>query len=570
MRQLPYLHPCFQARTGQHNESVDLTASVGLRLTADEVPGAAEQLAAKLAAAPTPALHLAAGLMSYAQADSASAVRHLEAAYLGFKRDRRLRRASIAATHLGRVHHDGLGSTAVAGGWFSRALRLLDGDEDCPERGWAALGLVGCSVTNADQLASDAALALRLARRFDDVDLECKALADSGLAILGHGGIEEGMRRIDEAMAMTTSGECANVFITGQIWCCLVSACERAGDLPRLADWIASGAAPVSFVLPDGTPNLNFTHCQSEYGSLLCQAGRWPEAEAALRQAVAASENLQYHARAEARAALAGLRIDQGRLAEAADLLTGMELRFEAQLPLARLHAARGDHDLAAAAARQAIRMFTGDNVRRAPFYAVLADAELTRGNRAAASEAAAQLETAAAATIKRPVRALAALASARVAAANSEPDTAIGHLERGIGELSGDQWPLLAADLHLELATLLAERDHASAIAEARRALALSGVAGAHGTHRAQQLLHQLGDAAPPPPDPARVLTAREREILRLVAQGLSNPEIAAQLVISPKTAENHVSSILRKLSLRNRSEAAVYAATLARLPGG
>jgi len=570
MRQLPYLHPCFQARTGQHNESVDLTASVGLRLTADEVPGAAEQLAAELAAAPTPALHLAAGLMSYAQADSASAVRHLEAAYLGFKRDRRLRRASIAATHLGRVHHDGLGSTAVAGGWFSRALRLLDGDEDCPERGWAALGLVGCSVTNADQLASDAALALRLARRFDDVDLECKALADSGLAILGHGGIEEGMRRIDEAMAMTTSGECTNVFITGQIWCCLVSACERAGDLPRLADWIASGAAPVSFVLPDGTPNLNFTHCQSEYGSLLCQAGRWPEAEAALRQAVAASENLQYHARAEARAALAGLRIDQGRLAEAADLLTGMELRFEAQLPLARLHAARGDHDLAAAVARQATRMFTGDNVRRAPFYAVLADAELTRGNRAAASEAAAQLETAAAATTKRPVRALAALASARVAAANSEPDTAIGHLERGIGELSGDQWPLLAADLHLELATLLAERDHASAIAEARRALALSGVAGAHGTHRAQQLLHQLGDAAPPPPDPARVLTAREREILRLVAQGLSNPEIAAQLVISPKTAENHVSSILRKLSLRNRSEAAVYAATLARLPGG
>ena len=545
---------------------MDLSASVGLRLTAAEVPGAAEQLAAELAASPTPELHLAIGLMSYAQADCPSAVRHLEAAYLGFKRQRRLRRTSIAATHLGRVHHDGIGNNAAAGGWFARSLRLLDGDEDCPERGWAALALVGCSVTSADQLASDAALALRLARRFDDVDLECKALADSGLAVLGHGNIEQGMRQIDEAMAMVTGGECDNVFITGQIWCCLVSACERAGDLPRLADWIASGATPVSFILPDGRPNLNFTHCQSEYGALLCQAGRWPEAETALRQAMAASQTLQYHAHAEARAALADLRIDQGRLAEAADLLTGMELRFEAQLPLARLHAARGDHDLAAAAARQAIRMFTGDRVRCAPLYAIVVDAELARGHHPAAADAAAQLQTAAAVTTQRPVRALAALASARVAAANSEPDTAISHLERGIGEPGGDQWPLLAADLHLELAALLAGQDRASAIAEARRALALCGLAGAHSMRRAQQLLHQLGDTARAAPDPARVLTAREREILQLVAQGLSNPEIAAQLVISPKTAENHVSSILRKLSLRNRSEAAVYAATLAR----
>jgi ATP/maltotriose-dependent transcriptional regulator MalT len=245
--------------------------------------------------------------------------------------------------------------------------------------------------------------------------------------------------------------------------------------------------------------------------------------QTALRQAVAASQTLQYHAHAEARAALAGLRIDQGRLAEAADLLTGMELRFEAQLPLARLHAARGDHDLAAATTRQAIRMFTGDRVRCARLYAILVDTELSRGNYPAAGEAAAQLQTAAAATTKRPVRALAALASARVAAANSEPDAAISHLERGIGEVSGDQWPLLAADLHLELAALLAGQDRASAIAEARRALALCGLAGAHSMHRAQQLLHQLGDTAPAAPDPARVLTAREREILRLVAQGLS-----------------------------------------------
>jgi DNA-binding NarL/FixJ family response regulator len=48
------------------------------------------------------------------------------------------------------------------------------------------------------------------------------------------------------------------------------------------------------------------------------------------------------------------------------------------------------------------------------------------------------------------------------------------------------------------------------------------------------------------------------------LIAQGLSNPQIAATLVIAPKTAEHHVGAILRKLGLRRRSEAAVYAATL------
>lgn len=85
---------------------------------------------------------------------------------------------------------------------------------------------------------------------------------------------------------------------------------------------------------------------------------------------------------------------------------------------------------------------------------------------------------------------------------------------------------------------------------------------------HAAQALLHELGDAAagrPAAPDAVRALTAREREILDLLAQGLSNPQIAERLVISPKTAEHHVGAILRKLQLSSRSEAAVYAATLA-----
>ena len=547
---------------------MDFSASVGVRFTSAEMPAVGSWIASELAKGERPECHLAAGLIDYLQADLSRAARHIEAAYLGFKSDGRRRRAAVAAAQLSRLHHDGTGNEAVGHGWQARAQRLLEGEGDCVERGWAVLCGVACSVADAEELERNAAVALDMARLFDDVDLECKALADSGLALVSRGRVAQGMARIDEAMAMVSSGECDNVFVSGQVQCSLISACQRTGDLPRLEAWMSVAAVTdPAWIGPQAQPNLLLGHCQTEYGSLLCQTGRWSEAEAALRHAVDMVDAMHYHQRAHSRSALAWLRVDQGRLVEAASLLNGLEQHPHGQLALVALHHARGDHDLAAAVARQALRTFNGDRLRTAPVYSLLVDIELARGNLAGAREANDSLQLAAAEAPHPPVCATAAWAAARIAAAEGDQPAAVRHLEAGLGCLPGDDWPLLAAELHLELARTLADTDRALAIAEARRALAVFGRVGACRMHEAQALLHELGDAAAAaaPATKLRQLTPREYEILQLLAQGMSNPQIAAKLVISPKTAEHHVGSILRKLQLGSRSEAAVYAATVA-----
>jgi DNA-binding NarL/FixJ family response regulator len=162
-------------------------------------------------------------------------------------------------------------------------------------------------------------------------------------------------------------------------------------------------------------------------------------------------------------------------------------------------------------------------------------------------------------------VRARASLAIARVAMARGDDAVARAELEAATAALQQEPWALLGAELNLELARLLADREPAAAVGAAQRALAVLSPIGAEQRYAAQQLLTRLGAGDQTAvAHPLDTLTPREREILGLIAQGLSNPQIAATLVIAPKTAEHHVGAILRKLGLRRRSEAAVYAATL------
>jgi DNA-binding NarL/FixJ family response regulator len=131
---------------------------------------------------------------------------------------------------------------------------------------------------------------------------------------------------------------------------------------------------------------------------------------------------------------------------------------------------------------------------------------------------------------------------------------------------IDAGQHPLLAASLQLELAHMQSRDEPAAAAIAAETALALYGAAEAPEADTAAGLLRQLGLPVPASKQPATaldVLTPREREVLACLADGLSNPQIAERLFITAKTAEHHVSNILGKLSLKNRTEAAAFAAS-------
>jgi DNA-binding NarL/FixJ family response regulator len=134
--------------------------------------------------------------------------------------------------------------------------------------------------------------------------------------------------------------------------------------------------------------------------------------------------------------------------------------------------------------------------------------------------------------------------------------------LERALDGFVRLEMPLDAARTRLELARALRDDDADVAAREARVAVETFERLGAtRDADAAAALVRELGGPARTGPKDVGLLTQREREVLALLGDGLSNPEIAARLYISTKTAGNHVSSVLAKLHLRSRQEAAAFA---------
>lgn len=296
------------------------------------------------------------------------------------------------------------------------------------------------------------------------------------------------------------------------------------------------------------------------YGGLLTVAGQWEQAEAELAESIRIYGSGYRGLLSGAAVRLADLRARQGRFEEAGELLAGNEHDSFRVRPQARLHLRQGEPLQAIALLRPRLAT-AGADPACAPTLLLLIEAELAAGNAGHAQAAASVLSAAAERHRTVPARALSDLALGLV----TNPPACNLYLGRAHAGFLAAQLVPDAARTRLELARRLAHTDPDQAIVEARSALSeFAKLGAAREVDEAVALLRRLGVRRAAPPrqltGPAE-LSPRETEILGLLSEGLTNPEIARRLYISPKTVSHHVSSVLAKLGVRNRSEATAYA---------
>ena len=493
-----------------------------------------------------------------------------ERAYMAFLGEGNALAAINTVTHLVSLR-EMVGDWQTARGWERRGWRLLDDVGPCLERGYHALASVGCNVHDPRLLSERADMALGVARDFNDHQLELRALADKGLALICQGKVDEGFALLDEVVVAIAAGEMTAGEQLVNTICALLSACERTGDRGRAEYWGH---------LVETDPRLQVggatsAHCQIAYGVVDSMRGRWDSAEARLLDAMT-FERAGMYQKALSTAKMAELRIQQGRYQEAEGLLRGYEEEFEVAPVLATLYTTKGDYQAAAGLLRTYTRGLGDDCMRLAPALSSLVDVELRRGDLPAATRAARRLVSLEDECSSNEIRAMARLAAARIAVHKGVHERALEELETALTLLIHRDRPLLSAVIRLELARVLAGAGQAaSAQLEAEAALAVFQKLGAAPDIAAgQEFLQHLRDSAETGLQPdhatklrlpggvAEQLTRREAEIAKVVAEGRTNREIAARLILSVRTVESHVDRVLGKLDFHTRSQLAAWVA--------
>lgn len=454
-----------------------------------------------------------------------------------------VRLAMSCATH---------GEPALFSGWSARAEALVEevGTESA-EAGWVAFVRMFGHLNRGDipQASAQADLATDAGRRHRDPDLAAMGLTGQGRLRLYTDRVPDGLACLDEAMVRVIAGECTPV-IAGHVYCTAIEGCQEISDFGRVAEWTSAlerwCSAQPGLLLFTG-------QCALHRAQLLRVHGDWA---AALDELGLAAQRYVEAGSPDAIGLTARESGDVLRLRGDLDAADAAYQRAadhgcDPQPGLALLWLARGQGAAALAAVERMLDEDVGA-VARCRVLPAAVELFLASGQVDRARSAAGELSSLACSEVHT---AMAAECAGAVELAADDPAGALPFLRK-----AGQMWARASAPYDAARVGVL-------------RGRALARLGNADTSRReleaARDCFRRLG-ARPaadhvstllaPPTSPAG-LTAREVEVLRLVATGRTNPQIAAGLVLSEKTVARHLSNIFTKLDVGSRTAAAAYA---------
>ncbi len=450
------------------------------------------------------------------------------------------------------------GEMARASGWHARAERLAEQvGRDCPATGYVLmppfLHALMAGDPAAAQLIADRMTAI--GERFADADLIALGLLAQGQALLALGATKRGMSRLDEAMVAVTTGEVSPI-PAGIVYCAVIEACMDVFDLRRAAEWTAALQRWCASQ-PDLVPYRG--QCLVHRSQVLAAHGEWADALAEADRANRWLAKPIHPARGLALYQQGELHRLRGEFSEAEQAYREASMCGREPVPgIALLRLAEGNVDAAVAAVQRMVEESRG----RLDHTAVLSAAVeilLAAGDLEMARTMGETLVEAAATFDAPMVQAMVDDALGTVLLAEGDAPAALVALRGARSVWHELGMPYEEARTRAQIGLGYEELgDHDAGALELDAARATFERLGARpDLERLRVMLDDRLDRH----RPATPLTDREREVLRHVAAGMTNREIANILTISEHTVGRHLQNIFVKLGLSSRAAATAYA---------